>query len=399
MTLHQNFPRFRGLKAVNASGQNTNMLAQIQASVEQMKSTQAADISAIGKDVDALNAKMAAMKLGGMGGELSDSGNFGDEAAALADFGRTGTHFNASLSSDDLSKGGAVVMPAVSSEIKIRQFDQSALARLARRVTIEAGDSFEEPWDLGDVGASWVGEREARPATETPDFHLLSVPLQEVYCLQPITQRLLDDSSYPLGDWLAGRISDKLGRSSGAAFMTGDGVKKPRGLTTYNLSSASDSARPWVTVQALYTGEDGGFATVNSADILIDTVYALSAQFRRNATWIMNSKTAGIVRKMKDADGRFIWTDSIAAGQPALLLGYPVEVDEFAPDIGTDAAAIWFGDIGEAYLVIDRPGIRLLRDPFTSKPNVLFYAYSRVGGGLQNSEAVKAVVFGSDPSA
>lgn len=189
---------------------------------------------------------------------------------------------------------------------------------------------------------------------------------------------------------------------SGAAFMGGDAIKKPRGLTTYDRSSAPDSARPWVTIQALYTGVSGDFATttasVSAADILIDTIYALKAEFRRNAVWIMNSKTAGVVRKLKDNDGRFLWSDSIVAGQPPLLLGYPVEFDEFTPDIGADASAIWFGDFAEAYLIVDRPGIRLLRDPFTDKPNVLFYAYARVGGGLQNSEAVKAVVFGTDPA-
>lgn len=404
MTFHQKPARFRGINSINASTDQKSLMSEISAAVVEMKASQAKAIGAIGKDVDKLNVQMAAFKIGGTGdrSNLAQSSGFGDEGKALAEFGRTGAHFNASLSSDDLSKGGAVVMPTVSKEIKIRQFDQSALARLARRVSIETGDSFEEPWDLGDVGTEWVGERESRPKTATPDFHLLNVPLHELYCLQAITQRLLDDSSYPLGEWLGGRIADKHGRSSGSAFMVGDGVKKPRGLTTYPLSSADDSARPWVTIQALYTGVDGSLpaasASISPADILIDTVYALKAQFRRNAVWIMNSKTAGVVRKLKDADGRFIWTDSIAAGQPPLLLGYPVEVDEFAPDIGTDTAAIWFGDIAEAYVIVDRPGIRLLRDPFTDKPNVLFYAYSRVGGGLQNSEAVKAVVFGSDPA-
>lgn len=409
MTLHHNFPRLRGLTTVNASTDPTALVGQINTAFEEFKSRHrkeqneiSADMTRMNSEFDRINKQMAAMKIGGGSTPPAHFGGFGDEATALAEFGRTGAHFNASLSSDDLGKGGAVVMPAVSNKIKIRQFDQSALARMARRVPIESGDSFEEPWDLGDVGAKWVGEREARPETETPDFHLLTVYLQEMYCLQPITQRLLDDSAYPLGDWLAGRIADKIGRLSGAAFMAGDGIKKPRGLTTYDRSAASDGVRPWVTIQALYTGVSAAFATVSTtvsaADILIDAIYALKAEFRRNAAWIMNSKTAGTVRKLKDADGRFIWIDSIAAGQPPLLLGYPVQVDEFAPDIGADAAAIWFGDFAEAYLIVDRPGIRLLRDPFTNKPNVLFYAYSRVGGALQNSEAVKAIVFGIDPA-
>ncbi len=408
MTLHHNFPRMRGLTTVNATTDPTALVAQISDAVTALKKKQTeelgalnTDISKINGELDRVNQQFAAMKIGGSTAP-GVIGNGADEAAALADFGRTGSHFNASLSSDDLSKGGATVFPVISNDIQQRTFAQSALARLSRMESIDTGDSFVEPWDIGDVGAAWVGESEARPAQETPDFHLLTVPLAEVYTSQLITQRLLDDSSYNLGSWLASRISDKFGRISGAAFMAGDGVGKPRGLTTYPRTSDVDAQRPWATIQALFTGVSGDFATATSTispgDILIDAVYALKAEYRSNATWLMNSKTAGIVRKFKDTDGRFLWADSIAAGQPSTLLGYPVEIDEYAPDIATDAPAIWFGDFAQGYIIVERPDLRLLRDPFTSKPNVVFYAYRRVGGGLQNSEAVKAVVFGTDPA-
>jgi len=225
------------------------------------------------------------------------------------------------------------------------------------------------------------------------------VMLQEVYISQSITQRLLDDAAYPLGEWMAERIADKMGRASGEAFVTGDGVNKPRGITQYALSTAVDASRPWGTIQSVKTGVSGAFAaattSVSPADVLVDTVYALRATYRQNASWLMNSKTAGACRKMKDADGRFIWTDSLVVGQPPIMLGYPVEIDEFIPDIGANAPAIWFGDWAQGYVIVDRPGVRLLRDPYTNKPNVIFYAYQRVGGGLQNSEAIKAVVFGT----
>lgn len=393
--------RSRGLMAALANANDSQMLVQINAAFEDFKTHHKTEQAKLTAEIDRQAGQIAAMRLNGPSFPGGPTGDIAQEAAALAGFGRTGAHFNAALSGDDLGKGGAVVMPAVSNQIGMRQFDQSALARMARRVSIETGDSFEEPWDLGDPGTAWVGEREARPETTTANFALMSWPLREVYCNQPITQRLLDDSAYPLGEWLAGRISDKIGRSSGEAFMTGDGINKPRGLTTYTLAATTDATRAWGTMQAVYTGASAAFATasttVSPADVLIDAVHTLRAEFRRNAAWIMNSKTAGIVRKMKDVDGRFIWTDSLIVGQPPTLLGYPVELDEFAPDIGAGIAAIWFGDFAQGYLIVDRPGIRLLRDPFTSKPNVIFYAYARVGGGLQNSEAIKAVVFDSAP--
>ena len=224
---------------------------------------------------------------------------------------------------------------------------------------------------------------------------LLTTRLNEVYCLQTITQRLLDDSTYDLGAWLTGRISDKLGRVAGSAFMIGDGVNKPRGLSTYTVAVTTDATRAWGTIQGVYTGTSADFAATGPADVLVNAVYALRSEYRPNASWIMNSLTAGKVRKLKDSTGRFLWSDSLTPGQPPMLLGYPCYLDEYAPDIAASTAAIWFGDFTRAYLIVDRPGLKLLRDPYTSKPNVLFYCYQRIGGALVNSEAVKAVVFGS----
>lgn len=191
------------------------------------------------------------------------------------------------------------------------------------------------------------------------------------------------------------RIADKFGRSAGSAFMIGDGFNKPRGLSTYTLASTADATRAWGTVQGVYTGISGAFAASSPGDVLVNAIYALRSEYRRGARWIMNSATANLIRKMKDGDGRFLWGDSLVTGQPPSLLGYPVELDEYAPDIAANTAAIWFGDFSQAYVIVERPGLRLLRDPFTDKPNVIFYCYSRVGGSLQNSEAVKAIVFGA----
>jgi HK97 family phage major capsid protein len=288
--------------------------------------------------------------------------------------------------------GGYLVAPALSDAINRKVFDVSPIGRLARRVQITTGDAFEEPIDASDIGATWVGESEARPATTTGSLKYLRVPVEEIYALQPVTQRLLDDSRFDVGAWIEGKIANKFARSEGAAFVNGDGLKKPQGLLTFSISTAADSTRDWFTVQYVPTGVSGAFAASNPADMLIDLVYSLRAPYRPNARWLMNRKTAGVIRKIKNSSGDYIWSE-LANGQPATLLGFPVELDEEFPDISANSLSIAFGDIQSAYLVIEKPGVRLLRDPFSSKPNCLVYGYRRVGGGLQNGEAVKLLRF------
>jgi HK97 family phage major capsid protein len=214
----------------------------------------------------------------------------------------------------------------------------------------------------------------------------------ELYALQPVTQRLLDDARFDVGAWISAKIADKFSRTFGAAFVKGDGVAKPRGLVNYPTAATADGARPWFTIQHVNTGASGSFiaptTTASPADCLIDMVHALRAPYRGNARWLMNRNTAGVVRKLKDSEGRFIWADA-RDGMPDTLLGFPVELDEQMPDVGAGNLPIAFGDFAQAYAIVEKPGVRLLRDPYSAKPHVHFYAYGRVGGGLQNGEAVK----------
>jgi HK97 family phage major capsid protein len=320
-----------------------------------------------------------------------------EERKALAKMVRMGDagEFKTYSVGDDPS-GGYLVAPVLSASINRRVFDVSPLGRLARRISIPEGDAFEEPIDDGDIGATWVGENDARPATATSDLKYLLVSVKEIYALQTVTQRLLDDSRFDVGAWVEGKIADKFARTEGTAFITGDGVGKPRGLLSYPSTTDVDGVRPWFTIQHVNTGANGAFiaatTTASPADCLVDLVYALRAPYRPNARFLMNRRTAGAVRKLKDSEGKFIWADA-REGQPATLLGFPVELDEQMPDIATGSMSIAFGDMAQAYMVVEKPGVRLLRDPFTSKPNVLMYAYRRVGGGLQNGEAVKLLRF------
>lgn len=397
--------RPRGLVAANANaGSPAGILADLTTAFASFKEKNAGKISGIERDIDAINSSLAALRVGGASGIEVDNPVAATERSAIGLFAKNGSDTGikamarpaAAMSADSEPDGGYIVTPTISKQIQRKVFDVSPLGRLARRVTIERGDSFEEPIDPSDIGAEWVGETQSRPNLDTSKMRYLSIPLNEIYTSQPITQRLLDDTEFNIGQWLEGKISDKFARSEGKGYVTGNGINKPRGLLTYSTSVDKDGLRPWGTIQHIISGADGGFvpatAAVDGSDALFNVVYSLRAPYRPNARWLMNLSTAGVVRKLKDADGRFIWADA-REGQPATLCGFPVELDEEMPDIAEDSLSIAFGDFGQAYIVVDRPGLRLMRDPYTAKPHVIFYAYRRVGGGLQNSEAVKFLKF------
>lgn len=294
--------------------------------------------------------------------------------------------------------GGYLLTPQFSTDMTRIMAEISPMYRLVRRIPIEAGhDSYEEPADVESAEAVWTGEQSSRTDTGTPGLKLFHLGLDEIYAMPKITQKLIDVSSINIMDWLSGKVGDAFAVKEGTAMHTGDGVAKPRGILTYNIATTADATRPWGTVQYIPSGASGAFKTpttsVSPADALIDMVTALKPQFRAGARWLMNRNTAGVVRKFKDADGRFIWVDSIVAGQPSTLLGYPVEEDEDMPDIAADSLSIAFGNMQRAYTVIEKPGIKFLPDPYTAKPHVLLYAYRRMSGGMNNSQALKLMKF------
>jgi HK97 family phage major capsid protein len=267
----------------------------------------------------------------------------------------------------------------------------SSLRAIANVVNVEA-TSFDVLVDQTDVGAGWATETAATTETDTPQIERISIPLHELSALPKASQRLLDDTAFDIEGWLAGRIADKFARAEAAAFVSGDGVDKPTGFLTH--PTAADASWSWGNMGYVITGADGDFAALNPADAIVDLVYALGARYRANASFVMNSKTAGAVRKMKDADGRFLWSDGLAAGEPARLMGYPVLIAEDMPDIASNAMAIAFGDFGAGYTIAERPELRVLRDPFSAKPHVLFYATKRVGGDVSDFAAIKLLKFG-----
>ncbi|MGG7565670.1 phage major capsid protein [Rhodovulum sp. DZ06] len=288
------------------------------------------------------------------------------------------------------AEGGFLVDPQTSERIKSVLESAGSIRAIAQVVQVEA-NSFDVLVDHGELGSAWSTEAASVSETAAPVVERVSIGLHELSAMPKASQRLLDDSAFDVEGWLAGRIADRFAAAEADAFINGDGVDKPKGFLSYtNVPAGTET---WGEIGYVATGSAGDFSAADPADAIVDLVYSLGAQYRSKASFVMNSKTAGAVRKMKDADGRFLWTDNIAQGEPPRLMGYPVLIAEKMPDIAGDAYAIAFGDFGAGYTVAERPDLRVLRDPFSAKPHVLFYATKRVGGDVTDFSAIKLLKF------
>ena len=279
--------------------------------------------------------------------------------------------------------GGFLVSPQAADMIRAVLLSAASLRSISNVVNVDS-TSYDVLVDRADYGAGWATESASTTETSTAVIEKINIPLYELSAMPKASQRLLDDSAFDLESWLAGRIAEKFSRFEAAAFVNGTGVERPRGILNY----------PTVTNATWAWGSLGyipslAAATITSIDPFVDLVYALGAQYRAGASFVMNSKTTAIVRKLKDADGRFLWSDGFAAGEPARLLGYPVLVSEDMPDVLANTFPIAFGNFNAGYTIAERPDLRVLRDPFSAKPNVLFYAVKRVGGAVSDFAAIK----------
>jgi HK97 family phage major capsid protein len=284
------------------------------------------------------------------------------------------------------AEGGYLVDPQTAETVQSVLRDAASIRSVATVVNVEA-TSYDVLIDRTEPGAGWSSETGSVAETGTPVFERVSIDLHELSAMPKASQRLLDDAAFDVETWLAGRIADRFASSEATAFVTGNGSNKPKGFLDYQTRSQGNWE--WGRLEYVASGATSDFASDKPADAIIDLVYTLGAKYRSNGTFVMNSKTAGAVRKMKDADGRYIWTDSLAAGQPAQLLGYAVLISEDMPDVGAGNFPIAFGDFAAGYTIAERPDLRVLRDPFSAKPHVLFYATKRVGGDVTDFAAIK----------
>lgn len=288
------------------------------------------------------------------------------------------------------NSAGYVVPAETERAIERRLMAGSPMREICTVRTVNAG-VFKKPVSTAGVASGWVAETAERPQTDPATLALLEFPSADLYASPAATQALLDDALINLDEWLAGEVEDAFAAQETTAFVTGNGTNKPKGFLAYD--TVADASHEWGKIGHVISGGAGAFASSNPADKLIDLIYAPKAQYRPNGRFVMNRKTVGAVRKFKDSDGNYIWAPATRPGETASLLGYPVTEIETMPDIAANSFSIAFGDFQRGYLIVDRAGVRVLRDPYSAKPYVLFYTTKRVGGGVQNFDAIKLMKF------
>ena len=328
-----------------------------------------------------------------IGGEPAEPVSAPEAKAAWDGYLKTGAAAGLEVKtglSTGASSGGYVVPYETERAIERRLMAVSPMREIATVRTVAAG-VFRKPVSTAGVAAGWVAETAARPETDPATLALLEFPSADLYASPAATQSLLDDALVDLDEWLAGEVEDAFAAQETQAFVTGDGTNKPRGFLAY--PTVADADQEWGQIGHVASGADGGFAEADPTDRLIDLIYAPKAQYRPNGRFVMNRRTVSAVRKFKDADGNYIWQPAARLGETASLLGYPVTEIETMPDVAAGSLSIAFGDFQRGYLIVDRAGVRVLRDPFTAKPYVLFYTTKRVGGVVQNFDAIKVMKF------
>jgi HK97 family phage major capsid protein len=288
--------------------------------------------------------------------------------------------------------GGYAVPEEIDAAIERTLTDISPIRAIANVVKVGSA-GYRKLVTTGGTPSGWVSEVAGRPETETPGFTEIAPPFGELYANPAASQAMLDDAAFDVEAWLAQEIATEFARAEGAAFVGGTGVNQPKGFLAAPNSADADGVRPFGTLQYVSSGAAGGFAADAPEDRLIDLVQALRPPYRQGAVFVMNSATASAIRKFKTADGAFLWQPGLVAGQPDTLLGYPVVEAEDMPDVAADSLSIAFGNFRAGYLIAERRETQILRDPFTNKPFVHFYATKRVGGQVVNSEAIKLMKF------
>ncbi|MCC6940636.1 MAG: phage major capsid protein [Novosphingobium sp.] len=283
--------------------------------------------------------------------------------------------------------GGFAVPQEIDAMIARRMLEISPIRSVAN--VVRTGTSgFRRLISTGGTASGWVSEAGARPETASPKLAEIIPPMGELYANPSATQAMLDDAAFDLEGWLANEIATEFARAEGAAFINGSGTNQPMGFLSVTASATGDAARAFGTLQFIASGNATGLGATPETK-LIDLVCQLKAPLRQGAVWVMNSSTLAAVRKLKTADGAFLWQPGLVDGQPDRLLGYAVIEAEDMPDVGANQYPIAFGNFKAGYLITERRQTTILRDPYTNKPYVQFYATRRVGGQVMDSDAIK----------
>ena len=349
-------------------------------------------VSRIDRAIDALTIKAQRVPLSGAplsGASLQHKSAF-DAYVRKGDAARLMRIEEKSLSVGSGPDGGYLVPPETEATIN-RSLKTISPIRGIAGVRQVSGSVYNRPFATSGPDSGWVAETAARVTGNTPVLANLQFPTMELYAMPAATSVLLDDSIVNIDEWLAEEVRIAFALQEGAAFVTGDGINKPKGFLSY--TTVANASWTFGNLGYIATGVAGAFPATNPGDKLLDLIYAAKAPYRANGTFVMNRGTQSVIRKMKDGQGNYLWQPAAKAGETPSLMGYPVAEAEEMPDIAASSLSVAFGDFSRGYLIVDRAGIRVLRDPYSSKPYVLFYTTKRVGGGVQDFDAIKLLKF------
>lgn len=405
MTYHVK-PAMRGIVAVraDAAGDTKTILANLQKDWSEFKATMEekdaevkakfddvvttekldkieASVGDLQKLVDDANMKIAAAATAGGTEPVKDQ----EYTTAFKSHFSKGT-VQASLNKGADDEGGYLAPVEWDRTITDALIEVSAMRSIASTQTISK-TAFTKLFNLRGTGSGWVGEAAARPETSTATFGEMTITPGELYANPGATQGMLDDAEVNLEAWIAGEVQTEFSKQEGLAFVSGDGTNKPSGFLTYATGGANAAANPLGAIEVLTAAA----TTAVTEDELLDVIYSVPSSYTMDARFVMNRSTMGTIRKLRDGDGRQLWQPSTAAGQPSTLLNYAVTEMPDMPDMAAGASAIAFGNFRRGYLIVDRMGVRVLRDPYTAKPKVLFYTTKRVGGAVVDPQGLKVL--------
>lgn len=331
-----------------------------------------------------------------IGGKLVDDHSGREHKSAFNHYMRSGEASGLkALEAKALSRGsgpdGGYLVPLPTEREVLRRLAKFSPIRAISSVREISGASLRRAFSTTGPAAGWVAEADPRPQTNNQQLADMTFPAMELYAMPAATQALLDDAVVDIEQWIAEEVQTAFAEQEGAAFVSGDGVNKPKGFLSY--TSVADASWTWGNIGYVLTGAAGAFAASDPSDALVNLVYALRAGFRQNGKFVMGRRAQSLVRQFKTTTGDYIWAPPATADAGASLMNFPVIEAEDMPDPAANSLSIAFGDFERGYVVVDRVGIRVLRDPYSAKPYVLFYTTKRVGGGVQNFEAIKLLKF------
>ncbi len=336
-------------------------------------------VSDLQGSIDDLARKAAAADLNGNGRQVQDP----EYSAAFAAYAKDGA-IHASLNKSTGADGGFLAPSEWDRTITEKLVEVSPMRSLASVQTIGEA-AFKKLFNLRGMTSGWVGETAARPETATPTFGELEYKPGEIYANAFATTQMLEDAQFNLEAFIADEASTEFAKQEGAAFVSGTGVNRPNGFLNFVDGGSAAGVHPLGNIPVV----NSGGAAALTADGIIKLAYDLPSSFRNGAGFVMNRATEGLVRLMKDTTNQYLWQPSFAAGTPATLAGYPVTELPDMPNVAANALAIAFGNFQRGYLIVDRAGVGILRDPYTNKPYIGFYATKRVGGQVLNPEALR----------